>query len=511
MDFNEHLFEPSEGTIGTVHEAANEADAAGLCFIPPAQDGSKRPLPDPSGRWDRYKTARPTAEEQRQWYPGRTGIGIIIGSVSGHVECWDFDDRDTYVRLVATANHCGLGAVVDRIEHGYCDDTPGGGVRWLVRYPPGVERKPGSGIKLARRPKEEREKQHPGDNIKTLIELPAYAITAPTNGTVHPSGKPYVRRAGSFASIASYTVGERDALMDLARSFDAMPRRQAESKPAMGKQGGRPGDGYTNRTTWVEVLTAHGWMNVYTRDGITYWRRPGKDIGISATTNFAGADLLYVFSSSTPFEAEKSYTRFGAYAVLNHGGDFHAGARALAREGYGQKAAPNSDPTLHQVGDYRETELGIDWLRRTKDGDVWMPLTNFTARIVTDITLDDDVEMTKTFEVEAKLFGRVTRFTIPSHQFASLNWATEKLGARAIVQPGQMIARRAAVAIQMLSGEIPDNKVFAHTGWRRIDDDWVFLHAGGALGAGGPRVADVEYPSRANYRAITFRTSSRRR
>ena len=244
----------------------------------------------------------------------------------------------------------------------------------------------------------------------------------------------------------------------------------------------------TTRTARPGQRSSHGWTNVYTRDGTTYWRRPGKDIGISATTNFGGADLLYVFSSSTEFEAEKSYTRFGAYAVLNHGGDFHAAARALAQQGYGQKAAPKSESTLHQVGDYRQTELGIDWLRRTKDGDVWVPLTNFTARIVADITLDDDVETTKTFEIEAILLGRVTRFAIPSHQFASLNWATEKLGARAIVQPGQMIAKRAAVAIQMLSGEIPENKVFAHTGWRRIDDDWVFLHAGGALGARRPQL-----------------------
>ena len=242
-------------------------------------------------------------------------------------------------------------------------------------------------------------------------------------------------------------------------------------------------------------LTSHGWTNVYTRDGTTYWRRPGKDIGISATTNFGGADLLYVFSSSTQFEAEKSYTRFGAYAVLNHGGDFHAAARALAQQGYGQKAAPKSASTLHQVGDYRETRA---WHRLAATHQRWRrlgPADEFPARIVTDITLDDDVETTKTFEVEAKLFGRVMRFTIPSHQFASLNWATERLGARAIVQPGQMIARRAAVAVQMLSGEIPENKVFAHTGWRRIDDDWVFLHAGGALGAGGPRVeARVSLP-----------------
>ena len=139
--------------------------------------------------------------------------------------------------MVATASHCGLGAVVDRIEHGYCDDTPGDGVRWLVRYPAEVERRPGDKIILARRPKRPEERKHPNDKIKMLIELPPYSIIAPSNGTVHPSGKPYVRRMGGFSTIATYTMAERDALMELARSFDAMPRREADSKRQKQGQG----------------------------------------------------------------------------------------------------------------------------------------------------------------------------------------------------------------------------------------------------------------------------------
>jgi hypothetical protein len=43
----------------------------------------------------------------------------------------------------------------------------------------------------------------------------------------------------------------------------------------------------------------------------------------------------------------------------------------------------------------------------------------------------------------------------------------------------------------MLSGELTVHRVYAHTGWRLIDDDWVFLHAGGAIGPDGA-VAGVE-------------------
>ena len=472
-------------SVAAVHEAAREAYTAGLCIIPPAEDGTKRPLPNARGTWDVYKQKRPTIDELKKWYPGRSGIGIVTGPASGGVECWDFDDRSAYEKLVATAGQCGLAPVVDRIESGYCDDTPSGGVRWLIRYPDEVERTPGSGIKLARRPKEEHEKQHPQDGVKVLIELPAFAITAPTNGSVHPSGKPYMRRTGSFSSIASYTAEERDALLELARSFDAMPRRAAERQSGRHPHSARPGDDYSHRTTWAEVLGPHGWTIVYTRDDTTYWRRPGKTIGISATTNYGGGDLLFVFTSSTEFEADKSYSRFAAYTILNYAGDFKAAARELATGGFGIKGSMPAPEVLLQVGDYRETEDGIEWQRQTREGAVWVRLTNFRARITSDMTLDDDVETTKMFEITATLYGREHRLTIASAQFGTLNWALERLGAKAIVQPGQGTAARARAAIQFLSGDIPEQRVYTHTGWRKIDEEWWFLNGSGALGATG--------------------------
>jgi len=43
---------------------------------------------------------------------------------------------------------------------------------------------------------------------------------------------------------------------------------------------------------------------------------------------------LWVFSSSTPFEPERSYGKFGAYTVLEHGGDYTSAAKALVEAGY---------------------------------------------------------------------------------------------------------------------------------------------------------------------------------
>ncbi|WP_227469343.1 hypothetical protein, partial [Actinomyces sp. HMSC065F12] len=86
------------------------------------------------------------------------------------------------------------------------------------------------------------------------------------------------------------------------------------------REGDRPGDHYENTTTWNNILTPHGWTPVFTQGNTTYWRRPGKKTGISATTGHnTDRNRLYVFTTSTEFLPETPYTKFAAYALLNHG------------------------------------------------------------------------------------------------------------------------------------------------------------------------------------------------
>src|SRR5688572_3757043 len=119
----------AEASRRAVCKAAFAAYEAGLCVLPPLEDGSKAPQPNANGKWNPYKAARPTCEEMETWYPGRSGLGLVAGQVSGYVESWDFDDRTTYDELLEAANASGLSQIVGRVESGYCDDTPNGGVR----------------------------------------------------------------------------------------------------------------------------------------------------------------------------------------------------------------------------------------------------------------------------------------------------------------------------------------------------------------------------------------------
>ena len=135
---------------------------------------------------------------------------------------------------------------------------------------------------------------------------------------------------------------------------------------------------------------------------------------------------------------------------------------------------------------YRATESGLWWHKPTQNGDVDVPLTNFSARITSDVAEDDGVEIRRRFDIAATLHGRSHHVSVPASQFADMGWPVELLGAGAIIYPGFGLKDHARTAVQLLSGTIPERRVYTHTGWRKVDAGWVFLHAGGAIGTVGP-------------------------
>jgi hypothetical protein len=320
-------------TPATVRIAAFSAHKAGLSVVPPKEDGSKAPIAE----WKQYQIERPNEIVLNRWYGnGRTGMGIVCGAVSGNLETTEFDDLPTYQEYKRLAITSGLGELVERIEAGYSEQSPSGGIHWLY-----LCSEIGGNAKLARRPKLPEEMAHPDDKVKVLIETRGqggYIITAPTYGGVHESGQPYRLLRGGFDSIATITPEERADLFELARTFDQMPKRVVEgpTDKAAGKARVRPGDDFNARGDWSYILERHRWRPIFERGGETFWRRPGKDRGISATTNYQDSDLFYVFSTSTAFEELQGYSKFSAFALLEHDSDYGAAAKALAGMGYGE-------------------------------------------------------------------------------------------------------------------------------------------------------------------------------
>jgi hypothetical protein len=120
--------------------------------------------------------------------------------------------------------------------------------------------------------------------------------------------------------------------------------------PGAAQPGTRPGDDFSVRADWADILLPLGAeLHHEASGGVRYWTRPGKDRrnGYSATTGYADdADRLKVFTSSwPPFADGEVYTKFAAYALVTFGGDYQAAARELGRTGYGsQQPAPVSSP-----------------------------------------------------------------------------------------------------------------------------------------------------------------------
>jgi hypothetical protein len=146
----------------------------------------------------------------------------------------------------------------------------------------------------------------------------------------------------------------------------------------------------------------------------------------------------------------------------------------------------------------RATDDGMFYRSHTGKGNSFVQLSNFTARIVRDIEEDDGVEKRHTFEVEARLGGTTHRFSLTAAQFAAMNWPPVYIGARAITFPGSTKAQLRA-AIQLLSKNVPTEKVFKHLGWGVHSAEPVYLHAGGGIGSKGAVPSlHVELPEQLN-------------
>jgi hypothetical protein len=333
-------------TTFTALDAARAYAAAGLSVIPVMANGTKRPAVK---HWSPYQERRPTDNELARWFAdGRLGVAVVGGRVSGGLEVLDFETADAFrvwSRVVAEL----LPGLLERLPR---VRTPSGGAHVYYRLDASA-----GNTKLAR------------DSAgETLIETRGeggYVLAPGCPPACHETGGVYelVSDIGLDA-VPKLSPDWREVLHDAARSLNehVKPGLTWDAPPAEGN-GHRPGDDFNRRADWEEILKPYGWVPVRRLGSVTFWRRPGKDGSCwSATTghckNERGEDLLYVFSSSaSPFEPERCYSRFAAYALLNHSGDYKAAARALAGKGYGEqrKVQPSANGhgvhNVHQEGE----------------------------------------------------------------------------------------------------------------------------------------------------------------
>ncbi|HHN79090.1 MAG TPA: hypothetical protein ENK11_10530, partial [Phycisphaerales bacterium] len=307
---------------GCVIEAARRYIEAGLRALP-ADRETKRPI-RAVGRWKPYIKRPPTEAELSAWFAnGPDALCILCGEASGNLEAMDFDAGGElfnawWAKIPADLR---AGLVVER--------TRSGGWHVIYRCCATVC----GNLKLAQR--------KTGEGVVTLIETRGEGgliICAPTPG--------YEVTQGDLCDPPVLSEDERDALLRAAwelneylpPAVNGPPDRPHDarvgpmSRPSAGGVTDRPGDDFNARGDVRAVLETHGWVRTKGGDN-EYWRRPGKTSGMSATLKDR---VFYVFSSNAhPFEANRAYSPFAVYALLDHGGDFEQAASALRQLGFG--------------------------------------------------------------------------------------------------------------------------------------------------------------------------------
>ena len=167
-----------------------------------------------------------------------------------------------------------------------------------------------------------------------------------------------------------------------------------------------------------------------------------------------------------------------------------AALEALERAEAEAQPSPADSSPAGRAGAYEIRDGRIVRVRLTRDGPVEDILAHFVARIAEEVVEDDGAERTRRWRIEgATPDGRALPAAIvAAAEFPSMAWVTREWGSRAIVSAGATAKDALREAIQRLSGDVPERYVYTHTGWRRLDARWVFLHAAGAIGAEGVEV-----------------------
>jgi len=312
---------------------------AGLSVLPANVELKFAALPG----WKQYQQRLPYDTELQNWFSnGNNGVCIVSGKVSGNLEMLDFDlCGEAFERWCELIRQ----TMPDILPLLVIEKSQSGGMHVVYR----CETEISGNMKLAQRKqivacsdeveicgkkyKPHKDKDGNWFVILTLIETRGEGglfLCAPSAG--------YELIQGNFTALPVLTAEDREILLEAAWSLNEFipePTPEPVSGPAavVSTNTLRPGDDYNGRGDFKAVLISHGWTLAQIGES-ERWRRPGKEIGWSASLKDR---TFYVFSTNAyPFESEKAYSPFGIYTLLEHNGDYSKAAQSLSRLGFGK-------------------------------------------------------------------------------------------------------------------------------------------------------------------------------
>lgn len=178
---------------------------------------------------------------------------------------------------------------------------------------------------------------------------------------------------------------------------------------------------------------------------------------------------------------------------------------------------PSGDSQSGNTGPYRIQGGRICIKRMTQLGPVTNELCNFVARVTEELVVDNGVDTTRQFVLQGKLDSGASlpEVRVPAGRFSGMTWIPELWGLNAVVRAGIAARDQLREAIQLLSPNPRPQHVYAHTGWRRHGDNWIYLTAGGAVGCDGfeveldPKLSRYRLPRLADNPAEAMKASLR--
>lgn len=169
--------------------------------------------------------------------------------------------------------------------------------------------------------------RHPGGKLRGSIGHGLDVKTHSGYTVLPPSIHPDTGRAYRWDDVAFPIVAPAPWLTHLLRQAPAAPKPTSRPRTF---DGDSIADWYTATRTWSDVLSGWHLLSGSGDDDGSRWKHPTATHAWSATVKNG---CLFVYSPNTAFDVtsagqRRGYTRFRAYAVLEHGGDLSEAARA---------------------------------------------------------------------------------------------------------------------------------------------------------------------------------------
>ncbi len=137
--------------------------------------------------------------------------------------------------------------------------------------------------------------------------------------------------------IPTLTRAERDIIVNTGRMFDEKQKKHVSPSSKQYKNNFilDPFDDFNASPEGSQVLIQNGWQLDTDTPIFTYYTRPGKDAGKSASYN-KEKNCYYNFTSSTDLEPSKGYSPSALLCHLQFNGDYKLLYRHLTERGFGK-------------------------------------------------------------------------------------------------------------------------------------------------------------------------------